>query len=130
MPLLTIFPEDADIEIEAQIENKDIGFVAEGQETVVKLNALPFTRCGTMVGHVATVSGDAVEEPGGNGQPRHLIYPVRIRLEKDVMNVDSKTVQLSPGMVAKLEIKRGTKNLIEFVPSPLMRMGGEAGRER
>jgi hemolysin D len=94
--LLTIVPEDAGIEIEAQIENKDIGFVAEGQETVVKLDALPFTRCGTMVGHLATVSGDAVEQPGGNGQPPRLINTACIRREMDVMKVDGKAVQLLP----------------------------------
>ena len=35
-----------------------------------------------------------------------------------------------PGMVAAVEIKTGTRKLIEFVLSPLMRMGDEAGRER
>jgi hemolysin D len=129
-PIMVIVPEDAGIEIEAEIENKDIGFVAEGQEAVVKLDAFPFTRYGTMAGHVATISGDAVEQPGGAGQPPRLIYTTRIRLEKDMMMIDGKTVQLSPGMVAAVEIKTGTRKLIEFVLSPLMRMGDEAGRER
>jgi hemolysin D len=46
------------------------------------------------------------------------------------MNVDGRDVALSPGMVAAVEIKTGTRKLIEFVLSPLIRMGGEAGRER
>ena len=121
---------DAGIEIEAEIENKDIGFVETGQEAIVKLDAFPFTRYGTLTGHVATISGDAVEQPGGAGQPPRLIYTARIRLEKDAMNVDGKNVQISPGMVAAVEIKTGTRKLIEFVLSPLMRMGDEAGRER
>ncbi|WP_374384682.1 HlyD family type I secretion periplasmic adaptor subunit [Dongia sp.] len=128
-PLMVIVPEDAGIEIEAEIENKDIGFVEEGQEAVVKLDAFPFTRYGTMVGHVATISGDAVEQPANSGPPR-LIYTTRIRLEKDTMKVDGRDVQLTPGMVAAVEIKTGTRKLIEFVLSPLMRMGDEAGRER
>jgi hypothetical protein len=33
-------------------------------------------------------------------------------------------------MVAAAEIKTGTRKLIEFVLSPLMKMSGEAGRER
>lgn len=118
------------IDIEAEIGNKDIGFVREGQEAIVKLDAFPFSRYGTMTGHVATISGDAVEQPGGAGQPPRLIYAARIRLEKDVMKVDGKNVHLSPGMVAAVEIKTGTRKLIEFVFSPLMRMGDEAGKER
>ncbi len=121
-PLMVIVPEDAGIEIEAEIENKDIGFVREGQEAIVKLDAFPFTRYGTLVGHVVTISGDAVEQQGGEGQPSRLIYTTRVRLEKDMMNVDGRDVRLSPGMVAAVEIKTGTRKLIEFVLSPLMRM--------
>jgi hemolysin D len=128
-PLMVVVPADAGIEIEAEIENKDIGFVETGQEAVVKLDAFPFTRYGTLTGHVATISGDAVEQQSNNVAPR-LIYTTRIRLEKDTMNVDGRDVALSPGMVAAVEIKTGTRKLIEFVLSPLMRMGGEAGRER
>ena len=129
-PLMVIVPEDAGIEIEAEIENKDIGFVREGQEAVVKLDAFPFTRYGTLIGHVVTISDDAVEQQSGNGQPPRLTYLARIRLETDTMNVDGRMVHLSPGMVAAAEIKTGTRKLIEFVLSPLMKMSGEAGRER
>lgn len=52
------------------------------------------------------------------------------RLEKDVMNVDGKNVQLSSSMVAAVEIKTGTSKLIEYVFSPLMLTSDEAGRER
>ena len=120
---------DAGIEIEAEIENKDIGFVETGQEAIVKLDAFPFTRYGTMTGHVATISGDAVEQQSNDASPR-LIYTTRIRLENDMMNVDGRDVKLSPGMVATVEIKTGTRKLIEYVVSPLMRMSGEAARER
>lgn len=129
-PLLVIVPEDAGIEIEAEIENKDIGFVEEGQEAVVKLDAFPFTRYGTLTGHVVTISHDAVEQQSGNGQPPRLTYLARIRLETDTMKVDGKEVHLSPGMVAAAEIKTGKRRLIEFILSPLMRLGDEAGRER
>jgi hemolysin D len=128
-PLMVIVPEDAGIEIEAEIENKDIGFVREGQEAIVKLDAFPFTRYGTLVGHVATISGDAVEQQSNGAAPR-LIYTTRIRLETDMMNVEGRDVRLSPGMIAAVEIKTGTRKLIEFVLSPLTRMVDEAGRER
>ena len=51
-------------------------------------------------------------------------------LDKTTMNVDGKTVNLAPGMAATVEIKTGTRRLIEFLLSPLMRMKDEAGRER
>lgn len=125
-PIMVIVPEDAGIEI----ENKDIGFVEEGQEAVVKLDAFPFTRYGTLTGHVVMISDDAVEQQSAAGQQPRLIYTTRIRLEKDTMNVDGRDVHLSPGMATAVEVKTGTRKMIEFVLSPLMRMGTEAGRER
>lgn len=41
-----------------------------------------------------------------------------------------KTVNLTPGMAATVEIKTGKRKPIEFLLSPLMRMTQEAGRER
>lgn len=129
-PLMVIVPEDAGIEIEAEIENKDIGFVEEGQVAAVKLEAFPFTRYGTQEGEVVTISNDAVERQGADPNMPRLTYLARIRLQNDTIDVDGKEVSLSPGMMASVEIKTGTRRIIEFVLSPLMRMGGEAGRER
>ena len=129
-PLMVIVPKESGIEIEAEIENKDIGFVREGQEAIVKLEAFPFTRYGTLQGEVVTVSEDSVERPSADPNTPRLAYLARIRLTADTIDVDGKAVSLSPGMMASVEIKTGTRKIIEFVLSPLMRMGGEAGRER
>ena len=45
------------------------------------------------------------------------------------MNVDGKTVNLTPGMAATVEIKTGKRKLIEFLLSPLLRMTREAGEK-
>jgi hemolysin D len=62
--LLTIVPLVSPIEVEAMIANGDIGFVEPGQTAVVKVEAFPFTRYGTVEGRVAKVSRDAVDERG------------------------------------------------------------------
>ena len=46
-------PLDGPIEVEAMIANKDIGFVEAGQPAVVKVEAFPFTRYGTIEATVA-----------------------------------------------------------------------------
>ena len=38
-PLMVIVPEGSEVEVEAQVLNKDIGFVREGQPVRVKLEA-------------------------------------------------------------------------------------------
>jgi hemolysin D len=141
--LMAIVPDDTGIEIEAMIQNQDIGFVNEGQDAVIKLEAFPFTRYGTVPGKIKIVSEDAVG--GGASQQddtredaqgakeessNQLFYTARVTLDRTTMKVDGKDVKLVPGMAATVEIKTGKRKLIEFLLSPLMRMTSEAGRER
>jgi hemolysin D len=141
--LMAIVPDDSGIEIEAMIQNQDIGFVAEGQEAVIKLDAFPFTRYGTVPGKIKIVSEDAVGGGGSDGASsseaqsgqrekpsNQLFYAARVTLDATTMNVDGKDVKLTPGMAATVEIKTGKRKLIEYLLSPLMRMTDEAGRER
>jgi hemolysin D len=145
--LMAIVPDDTGIEIEAMVQNQDIGFVRKSEEAVIKLDAFPFTRYGTVPGTIKTVSEDAIvnannstaafaqarNEQAHEGEavsPNQLFYAARVTLGKTTMNVDGKIVNLAPGMAATVEIKTGKRKLIEFLLSPLMRMKGEAGRER
>ena len=59
--LMTIVPDGTGIEIEAQVENKDIGFVREGQPVEIKYDAFPFTRYGLANGTVRRLGRDAVQ---------------------------------------------------------------------
>ena len=143
--LMAIVPDDSGIEIEAMIQNQDIGFVAEGQEAVIKLEAFPFTRYGTVPGKIKIVSEDAVggssdvqrdlpsqaqQAKEGGASSNQLLYAARVTLDRTTMDVDGKDVKLTPGMATTVEIKTGKRKLIEFLLSPLMKMGNEAGRER
>ena len=64
--LMHIVPEGTPLEIEAYVLNRDAGFVAVGQEAVVKVDAFPYTRYGTMGGKVARLAEDAI--PGAEAQ--------------------------------------------------------------
>lgn len=58
--LMMIAPQNEDLIVEAMILNKDIGFVKEGDEVVVKLEAYPFTRYGLIEGELSMISADAM----------------------------------------------------------------------
>jgi hemolysin D len=146
--LMEIVPDDTGIEIEAMVQNQDIGFVHDGEDAVIKLDAFPFTRYGTVPGRIKTVSEDAISsgnnsiaqfaqarndqahEDAAASSSNQLYYAARVTLAQTTMNVDGKTVNLTPGMAATVEIKTGRRRLIEFLLSPMMRMTQEAGRER
>ncbi|HET7909772.1 MAG TPA: HlyD family type I secretion periplasmic adaptor subunit [Nitrospira sp.] len=123
--LLVVVPHDHPVEVEAQVENKDIGFVREGQPVEIKVETFPFTLYGTIAGSVLSVSDDAapIENVG-------LIYPTRVRMDRSTIHVDGKDVALSAGMAVTVEIKTGKRRLIQFLLSPLLKSLRESLRER
>ena len=59
-----------------------------------------------------------------------LVYATRIAMDRTTMRVEDKLVNLSPGMAATVEIKTGTRRLIEYLLAPLLRYKQEGLRER
>lgn len=124
-PLMIIVPRDEAIEIEAFVENKDIGFVMPGQEATVKIETFQYTKYGTVNGVVTTVSDDAI-----NDEKRGLIYSMRVKLARSTIDVEGKRLNLTPGMAATVEVKTGKRRVIEYFLSPLMQYADESLRER
>lgn len=135
--LMVIVPDGAKLEIEAMLLNKDKGFVREGQDVRIKLEAFPFTRYGTLSGKVLTVSNDAIPmdaQQGTNKTAKEtggpLVFPVRIALDQASIDVDGEDVMLTPGMSVTAEVKTGNRRVLEFLLDPLMEMRDEAFHER
>jgi len=123
--LMVIVPKSAQLEIEAYVENKDIGFVYEGQTVAIKLDAFPFTKYGTLDGKIVDLSDDAISD-----EDKGLIYKARVSLKQSVMQIEGKEVKLGPGMAVSVEVKTGQRRLIEFFLAPLLKYKDESIRER
>jgi len=122
--LLVIVPKGQALEVEAWVENKDIGFVHVGQPAEIKVAAFPFTRYGTIPAQVRTLSHDAVQPEKDGAMPAQartlspdavqpenggLVYAARVSLEHTAIQVEGTPVALSPGMAGTVEIKTGTR---------------------
>ncbi|MGB7617832.1 MAG: HlyD family type I secretion periplasmic adaptor subunit [Pseudolabrys sp.] len=144
--LLVIVPSDSRMEIEAMVSNRDIGFVHAGQDAEIKIDTFNFTRYGLLHGQVLSVSQDAIirdrkqdrsDERGlgtqnGTSEPQgqELNYTARISLDRARMQIDDRVVNLSPGMAATVEIKTGSRTMLSYLLSPLLRYRQETLRER
>jgi hemolysin D len=124
-PVMVIVPHDNPLEVEAFIENKDIGFIKPDQDAEVKIETFQYTKYGTIHAKVASVSHDAI-----NDEKRGLIYSTRVKMERATINVDGIDVNLSPGMAVSVEIKTGKRRVIEYFLNPLLQYGHESLRER
>lgn len=124
-PLMVVVPDERVLTVEANVLNKDIGFVSEGQSVEVKFEAFPFTKYGVIHGEVLSIAQNAVAD-----ENLGLIYPARVSLQESIIMVNNKEVNISPGMAVTAEVKTNQKRLIEFLLSPLLRYKDESLRER
>jgi len=124
-PLMLIVPTEKTLEVEAFMENKDVGFVEEGQPVAVKIDAFQYTKYGTISGRVTHVSRDAIQD-----EKKGLIYSVKVVLDKSSISVNGRDVPLTVGMSVNVEIKTGTRRAIEYFLSPLLQHGRESLHER
>jgi hemolysin D len=144
--LAVVVTLDPNLEIEAMVSNRDIGFVTPGQGAAIKVDTFNFTRYGLLHGRVQSISRDAIthdrredrggEKPEGvestSSEPKgqELVYAARISLDRNEMEIEGRTVRLMPGMAVTVEIRTGSRRIISYLLSPLMRYNQEVLRER
>lgn len=124
-PLMVLVPSDQPVEIEAQLENKDIGFVRPGQDVAIKVETFNFTKYGVLHGKVLSLSDDAIED-----EKRGLLYSLRIELKEKRIRVGSEDLPLTPGMAVRAEIQTDRQRVIDYFLSPLKRYVDESLEER
>ncbi|MFT5083983.1 MAG: hemolysin D [Lentisphaeria bacterium] len=123
--LMQIVPEEGFLEVEAVLQNKDIGFISKGQRAEVKIHTFPFTKYGLVDAEVIDITADAIET-----EKQGLVYSVRLKVDQTQLWVDTKWVELLPGMEVTVEVKTNKRRVIEFFLSPLLRYKDESIRER
>jgi len=144
--LLVVVPADSHLEIEAMVSNRDIGFIHAGQDVEIKVDTFNFTRYGLIHVKVVSVSQDAIshDKPpdksnaGATGattatsEPKgqELVYAARVSLGQTQMQVEENLVNLAPGMAVTVEIKTGSRAVITYLLSPLLKYRQESMRER
>jgi hemolysin D len=146
--IMRIVPEDAVLEIECYLPNQDIGFVKEGQDAVVKIESFPFTRYGTINARVTRVARDAIPQPeaeqtetnsqkqmkstqsGVAQRTQNLVFPVTLKPETTLIGIDGTNIPLQTGMATTVEIRTGSRRILEYIFSPLVQIGSEALKER
>ena len=130
----------------ADVSEKVIEFFHQRFQDEVKIDTFNFTRYGLLQGRVLNVSSDAITRdkppeksndklPGAestSSEPKgqEMNYAARVSLDRTQMLVEDKLVNLSPGMAVTAEIKTGTRRIIGYLLSPVLKYKQETLRER
>lgn len=124
-PIMEIVPANEDLVIEARLLPQDIGLVEVGQPVRIKVSAYDFTRFGTLPGVLSFVAADTVND--ADGKPFFQAY---VRPERTYLGASAGDMPIRPGMTATVDIKTGTRSVLEYLLKPVVRLRYDAFHER
>lgn len=119
--MLSMIPQGEQLVLDAKVLNRDIGFIRSEMRAKVKLATFPYQEFGIVDGVVEKISPNAIVEKDVG-----LVFPVRIRLNRQAVPVRGKDVELTPGMAATAEIVTRQKSILTFLIEPVSRRFNEA----
>jgi len=91
----------------------------------LKVDAFPFTQYGTLKGHIRTLSKDAVAR-----EDMGWAFVTHVALDQTNFEMDGRSLPVVSGMSVQVEIKTGSRRLLEFLFSPVLKGLHDSARER
>lgn len=101
-----ILPQDATLIVNAEVPNKDIGFIEEELDAEIKVDAYPFQQFGTISAKVLQVFPNV----GSNDN-----FTITLELYRDFIEANDREIYLFPGLSVEVEIKTRKQRLFELL---------------
>lgn len=127
--VMQIVPLEDDLVIEAKVLPVDIAFIKPGLEASVKIDAYDSTIYGTLPGKLTYISADTINEDLRQGDQPY--YRVQVRTTgRQFSGRPEANLEIQPGMTATVEIKTGSKTVLQYITKPVTKTLSEALGER
>jgi hemolysin D len=136
---ITLVPNDAPLEIEANISGHDNGFVHVHDPVVVKFDTFPYSQYGFAEGTVRIISPDsftaqsearnptsAVAVPPSGTEP---FYRTRIAIDRVALHSVPVGFRVIPGMPVTTDIKVGKRTVLQYFLGIMLPVAHEGMRE-
>jgi hemolysin D len=127
--LFTLVPLDAKLEANVQIDSQDVGYVKTGDKCLIKFDAYPWQKHGTLPGTLRTISQDAFRRDSATTSGPEAYYQSLIRLEATRLKKMPDYAKLLPGMTLTAEIVVGKRSVMSYLLWPLKKALDESVRE-
>jgi HlyD family type I secretion membrane fusion protein len=138
-PLFSLVPVNAPLEIEVQIDSKDIGFVRVGDPVQIKFDAYKFLEHGTGTGVVKTITQESFTEAstqdtmvaGGAGgtESRAPFFVAKIKITSIKLHDVPPDFRITPGMTIEADIIVGRRTIMWYLIGGALRSGAESMHE-
>jgi membrane fusion protein len=112
--------------VELLVPTRAIGFIAKGQEVVLRYEAFPYERFGqyrgmvTDIGRNVWTSGERI----GPLSAKEPVYRVDVALESQAVSALGQQFALRPGMLVNADLLLEKRTLLEWIFEPVMQLKG------
>lgn len=125
--ILEIVPIEEKLLVQAYISPKDVAFIRTGQEAIVKISAYDYSIYGGIEGKVVLISPDTLQDERRSSQLKlnadQSYYRVLVETtHNNITDKEGKTLEITPGMTATVDIKTGEKTVFQYLIKPITRM--------
>jgi membrane fusion protein len=117
-----IIPEGGHLEAELFAPSQAIGFVRNGQEVHIRLQAFPYQRFGTLAGRIRIVSTTVIAPSEVTLQGLNIQEPtfrIRVSLSRENVEAYGETYQLQPGMLVSADVVFDRRSLLQWLFDPI-----------
>ena len=126
-PLVEIVPSEESLLVEARITPEDIAFVSLNQAAKVAITAYDRAVYGTLDGQVVAISPDAILDE----QTGLTFYTIRVRTTSNVLrDPRGNPMPIGAGMTAEVDVLGDTRTVLQYILSPITKLGETALREQ
>lgn len=126
-PMFTLVPAGSALEVEVQIDARDMSFVRVGDPVSVKVEAYNYLEHGNAEGRIRAISEDALAV--GEGAAARPFYRAYITLDASTMYNVPVGFRPTPGMPVTGDVKVGDRTLLSYLARGAFRTVDEALRE-
>jgi membrane fusion protein len=122
----TVLPKGSGLHVELLVPTRAIGFVAKGQDVVLRYDAFPYERFGQYRGTISDI-GRNVWTPGeriGTLTAKEPVYRVDVNLERQMVSALGQDFTLRPGMLVNADLLLERRTLLEWIFEPVLQLKG------
>jgi hemolysin D len=136
--LITLVPDEASLEVEANIYGRDNGFVHINDPVAIKFDTFPYSQYGMAEGSVRVVSPDSFTPQAEARNPTSTVplppasdpfYRARIAIQKVSLHDVPDQFRVMPGMPVTADIKVGKRTVLEYLLGLILPVAHEGMRE-
>jgi multidrug efflux pump subunit AcrA (membrane-fusion protein) len=128
--LMELVPVEGGLVVEAKLSPKDIAFVMPGMSATIKLDSYDYSIYGQAEGKVTYISPDALldSNPASTTPDYYRVLISVSKLPEEL--VRGRKAKLQPGMTSQVQIKTGSRTILQYLTKPIFKTFSESMSER